>query len=172
MKIFPRFLESSVVIAVIIADQITKLAVQKYMSLYESFEVIKGCFNITYILNRGAAFGILSNLSPSIRKPFFIIISLTALGLIIYLLSETNKKNRLLRISYGMILAGASGNLIDRIFMGEVRDFLDFYWKSYHWPAFNIADSSICIGTVILILSIFFTSEAVENNNNNQHGSS
>lgn len=166
MKIFSRSLESAVIIAILISDQITKLAVQRYMALYESKKVIKGFFNITYVLNKGAAFGILSNLNPSIRKTFFIITSLAAIGLIIYLLSETNKKNRLLRASYGMILAGATGNLIDRILMGEVRDFLDFFWKSYHWPAFNIADSSICIGTGILIISIFFKSEAVENNNN------
>ncbi len=163
MKISSRILELSVIISVLICDQITKLIVQKYMFPSQSFDIIKGYFNITYVLNKGAAFGILSNLSPSVRKPFFITISLLALGLIIYLLFDTDKKEKLLRISYGMILSGALGNLIDRIFLGEVRDFLDFYWKSYHWPAFNIADSAICVGTGILVIGIFFSEKTAEN---------
>lgn len=172
MKFSARFLEFIIVTAVLLIDQITKLIIQQTMLPSQSIEVIKGFFNITFVLNKGAAFGIFSTLSASIRKPFFAIISIIALALIIYLIATSDEKNKFQRASFGMILAGALGNFIDRIFLGEVRDFLDFYWNSYHWPAFNIADTAICIGTGILIVNIFFAKGPIENETNNENTAS
>ena len=136
---------------IVIADQITKQIVDRAMPLYHSIPVIDGFFNLTYIRNTGAAFGIFSGSAAAFRLPFLIIFSLIAIGFIVTMLRRLNRDQTGLITALSFILGGAIGNLIDRIVYGEVIDFLDLYWGRYHWPAFNLADSFITIGVVITI---------------------
>lgn len=131
-------------------DQLSKISIDTAYRLHESTQVIKNFFNITYVRNPGAAFGILSD--SAIRVPFFISVSLLASIGILWYLRKINPKDRWQHLALGLIFSGAVGNLIDRIRLGEVIDFLDFHWYQYHWPAFNVADSAICVGVAILFL--------------------
>lgn len=138
--------------AVIVAlDQITKAAIVEKFSLHESYSVIDGLFNIVYVMNPGAAFGFLADASETFRRIFFIGITATVILLIIYYIVKSNLQNTLYLISLTLIFSGAVGNLIDRIRYGAVVDFLDVYIGTAHWPAFNVADSSISIGAVLMI---------------------
>lgn len=138
--------------AVIIAlDQITKAAIVENFSLHETHSVIDGLFNIVYVMNPGAAFGFLANASELFRRIFFTGITVTVILLIIYYIVKSKLQNTLYVISLTLIFSGAVGNLIDRIRYGAVVDFLDVYIGTAHWPAFNVADSSISMGAVIMI---------------------
>ena len=137
----------------LLADQASKLYVGKVMSLHQSIPVIDGLFSFTYLRNRGAAFSFLSE--ASWRLPFFIFVSLIAAVVILVALKKMRDDQKLAQVSLAMIFSGAIGNLIDRVRLGEVIDFLDVYWKSHHWPAFNIADSLICVGVALIALDMF-----------------
>ena len=144
-----------ILVAVLTLDQWTKFYIDSVMSLHDSFPLIKGLFNITYVRNPGAAFGFLANASPAFRSIFFISVTVIAIVLILYFVAKNRRADLLLISSLSLILSGAVGNLIDRVRFGEVIDFLDVYLGSYHWPAFNVADSAISIGAVLLILEMF-----------------
>jgi len=146
------WLFGSIAVAGLLLDQASKLYVDRVMSLYQSIPVIDGLFNIFYIRNRGAAFSFLAN--ASWRLPFFIAISTIASLVILVAYNKLADEQRLARVSMAMIFSGAVGNLIDRVRLGEVIDFLDVYWKSHHWPAFNVADSLICVGVLLLALDM------------------
>jgi signal peptidase II len=137
---------------ILISDQATKLIVDRTMRLHQSIPVIEGLFNLTYIRNTGAAFGIFAGSAEIFRRPFLIIVSIAASGFIVTLLRRLPAQETGLIIAMTFILGGAIGNLIDRVIYGEVIDFLDFYWSGYHWPAFNIADSFITVGVAITIV--------------------
>ncbi|MDD3087397.1 MAG: signal peptidase II [Candidatus Omnitrophica bacterium] len=132
--------EVIIVLLVLALDQLTKLIVTANLTLQDSIPLIKGVFSLTLIHNRGAAFGIFKN-----QLHIFIFISLIAVALI-YSMLKNNKSGKLYSLSLSLILAGALGNLLDRVFLGYVIDFLDFHI----WPVFNIADSAITCGTLIL----------------------
>lgn len=144
---------SMITVLGLIADQATKICVDKVMSLHQSIPIIDGLFNFTYMRNRGAAFSFLSN--ASWRLPFFIIISIVAGIIILIALKKMREEQKMAQIALAMIFSGAMGNLIDRIRMGEVIDFLDVYWNTHHWPAFNIADSLICVGVALVAIDLF-----------------
>ena len=149
-------------ITILILDQASKLYIKSHFLLHESKRIIDGLFNITYVLNPGAAFGFLANLPETYRRGFFILVTIVAIIVIFYLLiKESSHKFR--SLAYTLVIAGAFGNFIDRIYMGKVVDFLDFYFKNYHWPAFNIADSSISIGIFFLILDLLFINKGEKN---------
>jgi signal peptidase II len=159
MRIEPgkyRFLLFTIAIIVPL-DQITKIWIDKTMTLHQSIPVIPDFFSLTYIRNAGAAFGLFSGDVGDLRSAAFITISLIALSILGFFYSKTPHEDRILRLALSMVTGGAIGNLIDRIRMGEVIDFLDFYIRSYHWPAFNVADSCISIGVGLLILHSFVT---------------
>ena len=142
----------------VIFDQATKYYIDSTFALHQSLTVIENFFNITYVRNKGAAFGILAN--SSFRIPFFISITLVALiGIVIYL-SKLKPEQKLLNTALSLIFGGALGNLIDRVRFGEVVDFLDVHWYRHHWPAFNVADSAICIGVGLLLLDLYFEERA------------
>ena len=136
---------------IVIADQITKLTIDRSMPLYHSIPIIDGLFNLTYIRNTGAAFGIFAGSAAAFRLPFLIIFSLVAIGFVVTMLRRLPDTQTGLITALSFIIGGAIGNLIDRIVHGEVIDFLDFYWRSYHWPAFNVADSFITVGVLITV---------------------
>ena len=137
--------------AVIALDQITKAAITSRFIMYESYKVLDGFFNLVYVMNPGAAFGFLAGASETFRYVFFIGITIVAVILIIYFLIKSKPQSMVVVLSLTLIFAGAVGNLIDRIRYGAVVDFLDVYIGTAHWPAFNVADSAITIGAVLII---------------------
>ncbi len=143
---------SSIVAVGLLADQTTKLYVDRVMTLHQSIPVIDGLFSFTYLRNRGAAFSFLSE--ASWRLPFFIVVTLIAAVVILVALNKMRDDQKLAQVSLAMIFSGAIGNLIDRVRLGEVIDFLDVYWRTHHWPAFNIADSLICVGVALVALDM------------------
>lgn len=134
------------VIIILSLDQLTKFLATKNLILNQSIPIIKGVFHISLIHNRGAAFGILKN-----QTPLFVVTSIFAI-ILIYRSLKTDTKHKLYSVSLGLILAGAIGNLIDRLFCGYVIDFLDFLI----WPVFNVADSAITVGAILLAWTILF----------------
>ena len=143
-------------IFLLIIDQTTKALIVNRFDLYESISVIP-FFNLTFVVNYGFAFGFLN--SPSLNQ---IIVSVIILSIIIYFLYLLIKtQDRVFKICLVLILSGALGNFVDRIFRGYVVDFIDIYVFNYHWPAFNIADSCISIGFVILIFNILFLNKKI-----------
>jgi signal peptidase II len=142
-------------VLVVILDQLTKLWIQDHMVLYTTKPVIPGFFNLVHVLNRGAAFGFLNRSDIQWQTYFFFAATALAVLIIFHLLRLAQDDDRLLTVGLGLILGGAVGNLIDRIKTGEVVDFLDFYWKGYHWPAFNVADIAIFLGSLGLVFAFY-----------------
>ncbi len=140
----------TIAVTILLLDQVTKNIILTSFGLHDSLPVLPGFFNLTYVRNTGAAFGILAG-QESWRHLFFQMISVLALGAIVYLF-WTSKRDKLALWGSALVLGGAAGNLVDRVRFGYVVDFLDFFIGSYHWPAFNIADSSITVGAFILAM--------------------
>lgn len=142
-------------LAVVLLDQFLKLYISAHFWPHESVSIIPGFLDLTYVKNPGAAFGFLADAPPVFRSFFLIIVTLIAMILILYFIAKSKAREILLTFSLSLIMGGALGNLIDRVRYGEVIDFLDFYIASYHWPAFNIADTAITIGALLLLYEIF-----------------
>jgi signal peptidase II len=139
--------------AVILADQFTKALIMERLPLYDRIGVTS-FFNITHVLNPGGAFGMFAKQSPEVRQFFFLFVSsLVSVGLL-WFYGQVAREYRFLSMGLAAIFGGAVGNLIDRFRFGQVVDFLDFYIGTYHWPAFNVADSAICIGMGILFYQV------------------
>ena len=142
-----------IAISVVALDQAAKLAVVETMRLGQTIPLVPGFFDIAYVLNPGAAFGILASRSSAFRSPFFVGVSILAIALIVYYYHRyLHEPARLPAPALGLILGGAVGNLIDRLRVGMVIDFLDFHLSGYHWPAFNVADAAISIGVGLMLL--------------------
>jgi signal peptidase II len=144
------------VVLIVALDQYTKYEAQQRIRLYQTIKVIDGFFNLTHLRNTGGAFGILGGQKGGIGSFFFLVLPSAAVGIIFYLIYKLKEHERILSLSLSLILSGAIGNLIDRMRYREVVDFLDFYLFSYHWPAFNIADSAITIGIGLMIFELLF----------------
>jgi signal peptidase II len=146
---------------IILLDQWTKQLVITQMKFAQSIPIIDSFFALTYIRNRGAAFGILHSAPSYFRDPFFIVVPVVALVAIGFIFAKLKENEKLMAVSLSLIVGGAIGNLIDRVRFGYVIDFLDFHWKEvYHWPAFNVADSAIVVGVSIFFVQSFFQGEA------------
>jgi signal peptidase II len=145
----------TILVVGVILDQTTKLLVVRTLPLGEQTPVIKGFFNLALIYNRGAAFGLFANLSPGFAWIFFIITTSLVLGVVAFLWWRLPDAQILAAVGFTLIFTGAVGNLIDRVRLGEVIDFLDFYVGRFHWPAFNVADSLVCLGAGFLLWHIF-----------------
>ena len=146
-----------VFIAVFLAvDQVTKYAIFRSINPYGVRSVIPGFFDLVHVQNKGAILGIFAKANSSFMFVLLTLLSLTALGLVFYYFIKTPVSEKLMNISLSLILAGALGNQVDRILRGYVIDFLDFYFWGWHWPSFNVADSCISIGAVLLIFLFFF----------------
>ncbi len=150
-------LPSWIAAAVLLADQLTKVAVDLSWPLHYRRSVIPGFFNLVHLRNDGAAWGIFSG-----ERHFLALISVVVLVAIVRGFSRLTERVPERSLALGAVTGGIAGNLIDRLFRGEVVDFLDVYLGSYHWPAFNIADSAISCGVVVFLLSSFFQNEPVE----------
>jgi signal peptidase II len=151
---FARPFELLVVAAVVAADQLTKEIVRRTMTLYESVTVIPGFLDITYVHNTGAAFGLLNAADFPYKALVMIGIAAIALVAIAAYASQLGFHERLARLGLALILGGAFGNLIDRATAGYVVDFVDVYWGTSHFWAFNVADSAISIGAVLVLLEM------------------
>jgi len=137
----------------LVLDQWTKQLIDQHFALHESVPLIDNFLALTYVRNKGAAFGILAD--SAFRIPFFITVSLLALVGILWYYRKIAEEQRLLQWALTLIFSGAIGNLIDRVRFGEVIDFVDAHWFQYHWPAFNVADSAICVGVTLLLIDLW-----------------
>ncbi len=146
------------VVILLLLDQLTKLWVLQMFQPYEVVSVLP-VFNLTLVFNPGAAFSFLGDAGGWQRWFFIGLTSVVSVVLLIWLF-KLRLHERLTGLSLAMILGGALGNLTDRIRLGEVVDFLDFYWQQWHWPAFNLADSSITLGVVLMLIASWKSKEA------------
>ncbi len=134
---------------VVIIDQVSKFFVRQKVRLYSQKVIIPHFLNLVHIKNKGIAFGIFN--SQGMMSYLLVIISLFAVGFIIYLIITEKKKDFFMSLSLGMILGGAIGNLLDRVCFGEVTDFIDVHVRNFHWPAFNVADMAITTGATLAL---------------------
>ncbi|MEW6184577.1 MAG: signal peptidase II [Thermodesulfobacteriota bacterium] len=149
IKKFGLFVLSFLV--VFILDMITKAYIVSHFPLYSSRPVISGFFNLVHIQNKGVAFGILGGSAPAWRDILLLLFPVAAMvGILIFTFGYSQQKAGIL-LALGGILGGAQGNLVDRMRFGGVVDFLDFFIGTYHWPAFNVADSAISLGVIYLL---------------------
>ena len=150
------FLFCLIIILSVFFDQLTKILVLSKIPLYGSTPVISDFFNLVHTTNRGMAFGFLN--SPEAGTSFYILTGASVLAIIFITFWFTRLKDneKVLIPGLALILGGAAGNLIDRIRIGEVIDFLDIQIGTYHWPAFNIADSCVSVGTIWVIICLLF----------------
>jgi signal peptidase II len=135
-------------------DLVTKHLVLQHLQMGAQIPVIKGFFNLVHVHNRGAAFGLFASWSLDFVRVFFLFTTSIVLVVVGYLWWRLPPGQNLAALGYSLIMAGALGNLVDRVRLGEVVDFLDFYWGRYHWPAFNVADTMVCLGAGFLVLVI------------------
>jgi signal peptidase II len=147
---------------VLLLDRIAKWAVATNIPLHDSVVVIPGCFKLTHVQNTGAAFGLFADSSAQWKVGALVSFSVVALVIVSALLWKNSHSLSITTIGLSLILGGATGNLWDRMVSGHVVDFLDFYLGSYHWPAFNVADSAIVIGAILLVSEIVFAKSANE----------
>ncbi|MFC1668690.1 signal peptidase II [Chlamydiota bacterium] len=140
----------SIIFAIVILDQYSKYLIIKWLAPGEIVPIIKTFFNVTYITNKGIIFGFFS-----LYPHFFLILSAITLIFLTCFILMQKEKSFCFTLSFGLLMGGALGNVSDRIRWGGVVDFLDFYYKSWHWPAFNCADAAITIGIVLLLIYSF-----------------
>ena len=145
-------------ICIIVADQATKWIIRSNVALFEKIPLLP-FLDITHLRNRGAAFGILNDLPEIVRMPLFVFVLAVAIVVIFVFLKKVEPGDRVLILSLSLILGGAIGNSIDRFRLGYVTDFIDFHWfgdPKYHWPPFNVADSAITIGVILILFDTLF----------------
>jgi signal peptidase II len=149
-----RQIELWVAAAIVVLDQLTKALVRSLVPLGSSVEVAPGFMNFTHVRNTGAAFGFLSGADFPLKA---IVIPVIALGAIVWVAvyaAGLARSQWLARLGLALIMGGAAGNLLDRVIVGSVVDFVDVYWRTYHFWAFNVADSAISVGVAIMILDM------------------
>ena len=157
-----RWQAVGIALAVFALDRATKLLVEARISAYDTIPVIPNVFNLVYTRNRGAAFGILQTAPEAIRLLLLVGLALGVLAMIGWMLWQGTRPaspaTTINRIALSLVMGGAIGNLYDRILQGSVTDFLQFFIGSYEWPSFNVADSSIFVGAVLMAVDILFLS--------------
>lgn len=139
---------------IVVLDQATKALVRAYVPVHSSFTVIPGFLDLTHVQNSGAAFGILNAVSFPHKAGVIALVSTVALVSIAAFAVRLSPHQRLARIGLALILGGAAGNLIDRLAAGVVVDFVDVYWRQFHFWAFNVADSAITVGVIGMMLDM------------------
>ena len=149
----------AVSLAVLFLDQWSKGLVTRTMEVHQSKTIITDVFDLTYVRNTGAAFGLFASVDSSIKA-----ILLNSIAVIVFLIVSayalrSSHRSVRLQIGFALILGGAVGNLLDRVRFGYVVDFLDFFVSGHHWPAFNVADSAICVGVGLLFLDMLRNDE-------------
>ena len=146
-------------LAVLLLDQWTKGIITRAFDVHQSRTVVGGLFDLTYVRNSGAAFGLFASVDSSIKAIMLNSVAVLVFVVVsVYALRSSHKSIRL-QVGFSLILGGAIGNLLDRVRFGYVVDFLDFSISGHHWPAFNVADSAICIGVGLLFLDMLHSEE-------------
>ena len=145
-----RFLATAA--AVIAADQATKAMILARLDVHDSVTLIDGFLKIVHVRNPGAAFSLLAGASEAFRGPFFIVVTIAAIVVLGSIAFKLDARDRWLATALGGVLGGAVGNLIDRLRFGEVVDFVYVHWGDWVWPAFNVADSSISVSVIAIVL--------------------
>lgn len=147
-----------IALSVFVLDRATKMWIEAKVSVYDTIVVIPDVFNIVHTRNRGAAFGMLSTAPEAVRLTVLVGLALVILGLIAWMLWQATREKALThwanRVALALVLGGALGNLWDRIVKGSVTDFLQVFLGSYEWPSFNVADSGISVGAVLMALDL------------------
>jgi signal peptidase II len=151
-----------IAILVIVLDRMSKWLVAGSINLHDSVPVFPGFFRLTHVQNSGAAFGLFAESSSEWKVAILILFSILALAVVSALLWKNSHSMTTTGVGLALILGGAVGNLWDRLLTGHVVDFFDFYLGSYHWPAFNVADSAIVIGALLLVAEILFARSPAE----------
>jgi signal peptidase II len=155
-----RHLEVWLPILIVTVDQATKAMVRASVPLHESITIVPGLVDITHVLNSGAAFGILNGVDFPFKTVFIAVIAMAALiGVAMYAASISHHQ-LIARVGLALIIGGAAGNLFDRVIAGSVVDFVDVYWGSHHFWAFNVADSAISVGVAIMVLDMLGVSRS------------
>jgi len=148
--------------AVLLLDRLAKWAIAGNIALHDSVVVIPGFFHLTHVQNTGAAFGLFAESTAQWKIGALVSFSVIALIVVSALLWKNGHALTTTAVGLSLILGGATGNLWDRMTSGHVVDFLDFYLGSYHWPAFNVADSAIVIGAILLVWEVIFAKSGKE----------
>ncbi len=151
-----------IALLVVLLDRVSKWLVAGNITLHDSVTVLPGFFRLTHVQNSGAAFGLFADSSSEWKVAILVLFSLLALAVVSALLWKNSHSMSTTGVGLALILGGALGNLWDRLLTGHVVDFLDFYLGTYHWPAFNIADSAIVVGALLLVGEILFTKSPAE----------
>lgn len=146
-------------LAVLGIDQITKFIIKSLMTLYQSIPVINGFLNITYIENSGVSYGMLGDINHPAKRWVLLVIVALAMAAILTYWYKYRSPRFLYNFSCGLIIGGALGNFIDRLFFGKITDFIEVYHKSWHFPVFNGADTAISVGVFFFILFMFIYGE-------------
>ncbi len=144
-----------IAVVVLVLDQWTKWLVETHLSSHASIEVIKGFLNLTHVRNTGVAFGFFATHGNSSGTLILTLLGIAALSFVGYYFWIVPRSDRSLLIALSLVIGGAVGNLVDRIMQGGVTDFIDFYYGTYHWHTFNVADTAISIGIGLMILGTF-----------------
>jgi len=150
-----RFTYFVVSLGVILTDQVTKSIVADRIPLHSSIRVIPGLFDLTHVKNSGAAFGLFASFDSPLRSVVLNSVAFVVFFAVLVYAWRTSVASTRLQVGLALILGGAVGNLLDRMRAGSVTDFLDFYVGSHRWPAFNVADSAITIGVLLLAWDIW-----------------
>jgi signal peptidase II len=150
----PRRLEIWLPIAIVALDQLTKAMVRRMVPLSASVEVVSGFMNITHVRNTGAAFGLFNAADFPFKTVTIAVIALAAIVWVGVYAAGLPRHHWMARLGLSLIMGGAAGNLLDRVIIGSVVDFVDVYWGAYHFWAFNVADSAISVGVAIMILDM------------------
>lgn len=153
-KIKSRLPYLVLVLAILALDRWTKWLIQTKLLLNQTILIIDGFFNITYVRNTGVAFGILDPVNLPLKSTVLAVLTLAAIAGVLVYTWRTPINQTLLHTALSLILAGALGNLYDRVNYGYVIDFIEVYFRSYRWPSFNVADSAITIGVGLLVLQV------------------
>ncbi|MFT6778198.1 MAG: signal peptidase II [Paraglaciecola sp.] len=143
--------------AVLVSDQYTKALVLENIELYQAIQILP-FFNLTHVYNYGAAFSFLHD-AGGWQRWLFTIIAFVVSALMLWWLRQTNQKQIILPVAFSLIIGGAIGNAYDRLVHGYVIDFLVLYYQDWYWPVFNVADTAICIGAILLIIDMFKNKE-------------
>jgi signal peptidase II len=150
----PRRLELWLPIAIVVLDQVTKALVRSMVPLSSTVAVVPGFINFTHVQNTGAAFGFLNTADFPLKTVVIIVFAITAMVGVGWYAAQLGRHQLVARLGLALIIGGAAGNLLDRVVVGSVVDFVDVYWRAYHFWAFNVADSAITVGVGIMILDM------------------
>jgi signal peptidase II len=154
-----------VAVALAVLDQLTKTIVCQQLTVGDQIVILSGCFHLVHLRNTGAAWSILRG-----QTVFLSLLSVVVIGVIALRFRQFTEGRPGRGVSLALIAGGILGNLVDRVARGEVVDFLLFFYRSYHWPAFNLADSAICCGVVLFLALSWFDGGAHGSNRATHHG--